>query len=1466
MSAPLPPRRNPEPANPTRRYVPGTAIGGIGLAHVLDNKPWFTYLDIPRLARDPFISFLRRVWCSPLQGVKFKIKASSPEVANTVDKAVKKYWKKFLPAVMRRYFLYGYCPAGVEYRVKKGRWVLDRMRVIEPRDARVRIVSGGPQRGEFAGFDTESTGTVLRPYAFWFKGAGEFGGFYDVPPAANLWDAWTEYGTRGGARSLRQLYMRKHSISPAQLKYPEGETTWEDGNGATVVINNKDLAMQILEYYESGSNIVLPSGRDEKGNALWELIPAEVKAEATTVSAYPNELKEEMSEAVGMPFEVIKAAETGSGYSGRSVPYKAWLGTMDEYAGMHLDQFDDAPLRQLVYVNHGRGADYEIENESLVEQFEKMSQTTKDTGGTPPGSEPKQGDEPPPDSQPQPGANGRTPYTGPRGGKGWNDASGKPHYGDPFDMSQSGNVSPEAVEAAGDHEAKQSRNAGHLAAIAMLELQEQAIAEGDPTKYQDAMDELAALAKDHKQVKAVTDGEPFDMAWEPYSGPRGGSGYKDTETGRIRYQASRPGEHRERAAANKKKAAELVGKIRWGEGPEVHGHLQELVDHLPAMDVASLRHAREMLGARFGDAKKKTDMVDALKNHAMETMRANAEPKEPEAEPAPRKLAGAAAKAVASKKRADGTPESPRVDDVHTVDPKALNVDPERFQYKTVGIGKGGVSDELKGTSKWNPELGGTLLVWRDPANGKDYVINGHHRHELASRVGTDKVNVRYIDAGSAKEARARGALANIAEGRGTATDAAKYLRDSGQDIGHFKNAGISMSGKVAADASHLKDLGDTAFTKLAKGEITEPTAVAVAKHLKDPKLQDMLFKKLDRRAEDGKDWSQREVETAAKMMAQAGKVTEKGSDLFGDFEDEKSTFDQEVELRSHVNRALSQAVNDYTAVSNTGRAERVKDAGNQLAIDENQKRRDQAAGHLEDFEREAGLKSPISEALKTGAADLALAKTKKEKDSAKQRALEAVRGILEGKPPSADAGGSGKGGAGSPGNDRPAESAAKPKPEVKTTGPDDDYDLKLASSEEIDANFQRDFEEQRKPSESKPLEPKAPNPAHQPTLNDPIHKNVRNAIRDAQPEEGKRGYIADIHKKLKGKYTKEQINGALEDLEKNNWVATMRLDDPREITPERKETEIPSRTGGSGRHIFYRGTSSAGARPVYNDEPEESLAGTDLMGRPIPKKFGKAGGTQATMEDMLPSLWVDKAKDYAAEKGGKVEQQHADGRFRMGEEWYQVGKAEDGYPITPAESPHPKPVETPKPTDLAGHIADLQHSGISASRLAILKDPNKPLKEKLDTLRGIETAMLDKHSHAKAIPHNEYMRKFADFAMRGEMDGVNSVIKRTEDLIPALRKAGDSETADFYEKQALPMMRSYDGKKVEAPAPVGAAKKFFTTKEAADHLGMSERDFTEHHGPDLRGMRDGPTVRYKTADIEALKSKQSKPAEGEPK
>ena len=117
--------------------------------------------------------------------------------------------------------------------------------------------------------------------------------------------------------------------------------------------------------------------------------------------------------------------------------------------------------------------------------------------------------------------------------------------------------------------------------------------------------------------------------------------------------------------------------------------------------------------------------------------------------------------------------------------PGDLTVDADRFQFKSGGD-EAGVTDRLQGVQNWDPVKAGLSLVWEDNS-GKPFIVDGHQRYGLAQRIAQadpaqdPKLNaivVREADGISDTEARVIAASKNIAEGTGTALDAAKVLRD----------------------------------------------------------------------------------------------------------------------------------------------------------------------------------------------------------------------------------------------------------------------------------------------------------------------------------------------------------------------------------------------------------------------------------------------------------------------------------------------------------------------------------------------------------------------------------------------------------------------------------------------------------------------------------------------------------------
>ncbi|HJP84286.1 MAG TPA: ParB/Srx family N-terminal domain-containing protein, partial [Fimbriimonadaceae bacterium] len=175
------------------------------------------------------------------------------------------------------------------------------------------------------------------------------------------------------------------------------------------------------------------------------------------------------------------------------------------------------------------------------------------------------------------------------------------------------------------------------------------------------------------------------------------------------------------------------------------------------------------------------------------------------------------------------------------IPPQEIGVMPG-LQYKKVGVvdPANAVTDELKGVKKYDQATAGPLTVW-ETMDGKRWVMNGHHRRELAIRTGEADVPVRVFresDGIDFKTARALGALQNMRDGKGTAIDAATVLRDLGAPMEKLKEYGLNTRSGVARDAISLLQLDPDSLRLVEEGSVPESVAAGIADAGLDPKRQ----------------------------------------------------------------------------------------------------------------------------------------------------------------------------------------------------------------------------------------------------------------------------------------------------------------------------------------------------------------------------------------------------------------------------------------------------------------------------------------------------------------------------------------------------------------------------------------------------------------------------------------------------
>lgn len=318
------------------------------------------------------------------------------------------------------------------------------------------------------------------------------------------------------------------------------------------------------------------------------------------------------------------------------------------------------------------------------------------------------------------------------------------------------------------------------------------------------------------------------------------------------------------------------------------------------------------------------------------------------------------------------TTPPPKSGDFVMLDPAQLNVDPKRFQFKASDPEKG-VTGVLRGSDKWEPMLADPITAWQDN-EGKYWVANGHQRTDLANRAvaaGQEGVQVpakvyREADGYTAGQMRALGAFQNIAQGSGTAIDAAKVLREIAKAPTDYQLPTLPPKSALTIQARGLAKLSDEAFGAVVNDVVPSAYAAHVGDMITDPAQQiaaiGMLAKGHPANADQ------------ARMMVQdirnSGFLQDTQSTLFGDEAFSKSLFPERAKVLDGALKTLRGNKAVYRAAV-TGE-DALTAAGNKMDSQGNLKAKTENEQLIDHLERNATTKGPLSDALTAAARDVA--------------------------------------------------------------------------------------------------------------------------------------------------------------------------------------------------------------------------------------------------------------------------------------------------------------------------------------------------------------------------------------------------------------------------------------------------------------------------------------------------------------
>lgn len=332
--------------------------------------------------------------------------------------------------------------------------------------------------------------------------------------------------------------------------------------------------------------------------------------------------------------------------------------------------------------------------------------------------------------------------------------------------------------------------------------------------------------------------------------------------------------------------------------------------------------------------------------------------------------------------------------DVFALRRSDIDLDPDRFQYKTEGRQTAGRA--LEGVEDWDYTKAGVMSVWWDEDAGRWFVVNGHNRMGLANRVleGDEPVNVMELHAASPKEARAMGAMQNIAEGRGTAVDAAKFFRDGDLDAEKVAELNIPMTENKVQKGLALARLHPAIFDDVVQKRVKLNRAVIIGESGLPPEQQLAIH-----RSEDINDLNQGELEELIRVTRGAGSREVSQQTLFGKETFQESNLLERVKISRRVKRELARDRRVFGPLARESRASRIEQKG---AGQIERKRAGELATEAEQFEEVYNSLStgsgPVTDILNrharaVGAGEKSLAQAA---DDATEEVKDALRQFIE--------------------------------------------------------------------------------------------------------------------------------------------------------------------------------------------------------------------------------------------------------------------------------------------------------------------------------------------------------------------------------------------------------------------------------------------------------------------------------------
>jgi hypothetical protein len=342
--------------------------------------PLWSYQWAEAMELTPQVALGLAVGAAPLYQSEVEVICDNAEVTEFLQNEWRGMWSRDTKKIL------SYTKAGFgglevvyEWNEDKQRLELDCVYDFHPQDTKALTENGSVVGFSIRNNKVKDTVRLLGPKAVWLTYNSSHGNLYGRSMLRGAFEPWWEKTKPAGASDLRRLKYLKDSWIGDVGRYPNKIEKVPLPDGSYEEVSAHDLLQQMLSQRAAGGIMMLPSDKDPTGgHYLYDYSPPVSITGGADILAYLDNLDTEIWKGLLVPKEVIEAAKTGSGFSGRSIPMMSFL-TIRDIQLMDIVSSFRHVFEFLVEYNWGKVA-FEMRPKPLAEQFAETTAGTSMAG------------------------------------------------------------------------------------------------------------------------------------------------------------------------------------------------------------------------------------------------------------------------------------------------------------------------------------------------------------------------------------------------------------------------------------------------------------------------------------------------------------------------------------------------------------------------------------------------------------------------------------------------------------------------------------------------------------------------------------------------------------------------------------------------------------------------------------------------------------------------------------------------------------------------------------------------------------------------------------------------------------------------------------------------------------------------------------------------------------------------------